>query len=74
VTLPVIFSLLLDLILIRLLPLVETFPLLVKVLLYLVMVVVRVLVKSLHSGVNNKEVSNSTSDGCVRDGVNAGDR
>jgi hypothetical protein len=39
-----------------------------------VMVVVRVLVKSLHSGVNNKEVSNSTSDGCVRDGVNAGDR
>jgi hypothetical protein len=40
-----------------------------------VMVVVRVLVKSLYSVrcVNNKEVSGSTGDGCVRDGVNAGD-
>jgi len=40
-----------------------------------VMVVVRVLVKSLYSVrcVNTKEVSGSTGDGCVRDGVNAGD-
>ena len=39
-------------------------------------VVVRVLVKSLYSVrcVNNKEVSNSTGDGSARDGVNAGDR
>jgi hypothetical protein len=60
---------------IRLIPLVETFPLMVKVLLYvhLVAVVVRLLVKSLCSVrcVNNKEVSHSTCDGSVRD---AGDR
>ena len=45
----------------------------VKVLLYLVVVVVRVLVKSLCSVryVKNKEVSHSTCDGGVRD---AGDR
>ena len=41
----------------------------------MVMMVVRVLVKSLYSVryVNNKEVSNSTGDDCVRDGVNSGD-
>ena len=58
---------------IRLLTLIGTFPLMVKVLLYLVVGVVRVLVKSLCSirCVNNKEVSHSTCDGGVRD---AGDR
>jgi hypothetical protein len=49
---------------------------LVKVLLYLVVMVVRMLVKPISSVrcVSSKEVSNSTGDGSMRDGVNVDDR